>query len=344
MRFIAVVFLTLLFSGTSFAVDKGKSLYMKHCIACHGAYGQGGVGVPLALKSFQSHASDQFIKNSIRLGRKGRVMPAFNQLNENQLSALVTYIRSFTDVVSPKHSNVVIAGNEKHGGQLFIQHCAACHGAKGQGGKGTGVTFSRPRDFQIIAPALNNIGFLTSASDSMIQKTLQEGRNGTPMKSFLKQGLSHQDIDDIVVFVRSFEKQSVETTTSIDEPTYLEVESSESLEDTVKSLKAAIIGNNYRLIRVQNLDFGLVKAKREDTHKVVIYFCNFSLLNKALAVDPRVGLFLPCRLTVVEHKGKVKVLAINPTHLSRLFNNDELNQLCVGMRQTYEAIMNEAIL
>ena len=84
---------------------------------------------------------------------------------------------------------------------------------EGEGGKGTGVTFSRRRDLPIIAPALNNPGFLAAASDEMIRHTLVYGREGTPMRSFLVQGLSEQDIDDLVSYVRSFSSES-DTTAS----------------------------------------------------------------------------------------------------------------------------------
>jgi cytochrome c oxidase cbb3-type subunit 3 len=56
-----------------------------------------------------------------------------------------------------------------------------------------------------MAPALNNPGFLAAASDAMIRDTLTQGREGTPMPSFSKQGLTHQDIDDIASFIRAFE-------------------------------------------------------------------------------------------------------------------------------------------
>jgi len=338
-----LILFLLVFSGLLFATqDTGESLYTKHCIACHGAGGKGGVGVPLALSSFQAQASDRFLKNTIRLGRKGRVMPAFNTLTETELSVLVAYIRRFTNEPAPVHNLKPIIGNTKHGAQLFAKHCAACHGINGQGGKGTGVTFSRPRDLPIIAPALNNIGFLKSASDAMIKKTLEEGREGTPMVSFLKQGLEEQDINDIVAFIRSYELQPAKDTLDSDEPYSLEFESSHSLDKTVENLKQAILGKNYRMISIQNFDYGLVKENQEDKSRVVVYFCNFKLLNQALTIDPRVGLFLPCRLTVVEHEGKVKVMAINPIHLSHLFNNDELTTLCMKMRETYETIMEEA--
>ena len=61
-------------------------------------------------------------------------------------------------------------------------------------------------------------------------------------------------------------------------------------------------------------------------------------------VDPRVGMFLPCRITIVEQNGKVMVMSVNPKVLSKLFNNSELNRLCERMSQSYIAIMEEATL
>ena len=70
--------------ATSFALAStpdGAKLYAQNCAACHGVNGQGGIGVPLSLPSFQATADDQYLKRSIRLGRPGRVMPAFTQLD-----------------------------------------------------------------------------------------------------------------------------------------------------------------------------------------------------------------------------------------------------------------------
>ena len=49
-------------------------------------------------------------------------------------------------------------------------------------------------------------------------------------------------------------------------------------------------------------------------------------------------------LFVLEHQGKIKVIAINPLRLSYLFNNDELDRACQEMRTLYEEIMEEATL
>ena len=56
------------------------------------------------------------------------------------------------------------------------------------------------------------------------------------------------------------------------------------------------------------------------------------------------GMFLPCRITIVEHNGKVQVMSVNPEVLSKLFNNSELNQLCGQMKTNYTTIIEEAVL
>ncbi len=326
--------------------DRGEALYRQHCAACHGYDGTGGVGVPLALPDFQYSVTNKFLETTIRLGRPGRIMPAFSSLSDEEIKAIVKYIRRWAPGKPFVYPVEPVRGNRERGKKLYAKYCAACHGPNGEGGKGTGVTFSRPRDLPIIPPALNNPGFLAAASDQFIKATLMNGREGTPMISFLKQGLSEQDINDLVVFVRSFEEnplprhqQPIET----DEATIV-YDSEYDFQTTINNLKDAAVGNNFIIIREQKLETGFVPAGEENPKQHIIYFCNFGFLNKALAIDPRVGLFLPCRVTVVEHEGKVKVYAINPNRLSRLFNNVELNRLCREMNDTYVSIIEDATL
>lgn len=334
--------------GNSQAVEtkSGEELYRQHCAACHGYDGNGGVGVPLTLPDFQYSVTNNYLKKTIRHGRPGRVMPAFPSLSNTEIKALIKYIRRWAPGKPYRYPVTPVQGDVKHGQQLYQQHCAACHGPNGEGGKGTGLTFSRPRDLPIIAPALNNPGFLKAASDQFIKATLMNGREGTPMVSYLKQGLKEQDINDLVVFVRSFEQNplpKLEQPLEAKEAT-ITFESSYDMETTIANLKDAIIGNNFIIIREQTLDDGLVEVGKENPKQHVIFFCNFGFLNQALAIDPRVGLFLPCRVTVVEKEGKVMVYALNPSRLSPLFNNTELNKLCHEMNDTYVSIIEDATL
>ncbi len=328
----------------AYADDDGQHLYVQNCVACHGYEGKGGMGVPLSLPDFLATASNEYLFSTIRLGRPDRVMPAFRKLGDDEIDSIIRYIRTWSDSLPPKYSQNPVAGNPENGKKLYKTQCASCHGESGKGGRGTGVTLSRPRSLPILAPALNNAGFLASAPDEMIKRTLIKGRKGTPMVSFLDKGLSENDINDIVSYVRSFETQQVSTDSKKDEPAVIIKESPYSLEETVSNLKNAVSSMNFRLIRVQNLDTGLTEKGKEDKKQVIIYSCNFNILDQALKIDPRVGLFLPCRVTVAEHNKKVLVMFANPHRMSEIFNNSELDSMCTELKSVYEEMIDEALL
>jgi len=347
---LVFIFASLLLAarGTCSApLADGPTLYREYCSACHGSDGHGGVGVPLALPSFLSSVDDRYLAQTIRHGRPGRVMPSFSQLTDHEVAAIVAHLRSWPGAAGPKELKPDrISGNPTKGAILFQSRCAACHGPHGEGGHGTGVTFSRPRNAPILAPALNNPGFLDSASDTMIKNALMRGREGTPMQSFLKQGLNEKDINNIVAYVRSFRKIAPAATIPAParEPPILVRESPYPFDQTLDKVKTAIGAANMRLIRVQTLDQGFVPEGKENPDQTIVYSCDFNFLNEALKVDPRVGLFLPCRVTVVKQKDRVLVMTINPKRLSRVFNNTELDQMCDRMRDVYTSILEEVVL
>lgn len=346
-RFLLVTGLLAGFGlSSAVAAPDGAKLYGRNCAACHGENGTGGIGVPLALPAFQAGVSDDYLRKTIRHGRPGRVMPAFTQLDQAEIESIVRHVRSWGKGTPVTFSDQPVKGDPARGRQLFAQHCAVCHGADGEGGKGTGVTFSRPRDLSIMAPALHNPGFLLAANDGMIKSTLMHGREGTPMTSFIKQGLRERDIDDIVSYVRGFEKQPLPGSAQVLDSgnPVIVMDSSYDLNTTVENVKRAVGNNNFFYGRVQTLEYGLTTPANENPKQVIVYFCNISLLNQALAIDPRVGMFLPCRVTILETEGKVQVMSVNPNVLSRLFNNSELNRLCDEMTESYTAIIEEATL
>lgn len=326
----------------------GEKLFARHCSSCHGVDGKGGVGVPLALPSFLNSVSDAYLKKTMRYGRPGRIMPAFEGLSDAQLNAITNHLRDWSDKPAPAENTLVVKGDSENGKQLFAKYCAQCHGKEGRGGKGTGVTFSRKRDLPIIAPALNNAGFLASASDTMIRDTIIFGREGTPMTSMLVAGLSEEDIDDLVSYIRSLEESAAELNKKLNrnnsEPAVIIMDSPYGLEETVENLKQAITDQNFTLIRTDYLEHGLVDEGKENKKQVVLHFCNFGFLFEALAIDPRVGMFLPCRVTVVEKDGKVQLSTINPRRLSRLFNNLELDESCDKMYEVYSGLLEDATL
>ena len=95
-------------AGDRAAIQQGASLYKKHCAACHGDKGQGGIGPSLIDNTFLYIAGDmpdddyfEVINNGTQAGmvedgRKAKGgMPSFSSaLDKNKIWAVVAYIRS----------------------------------------------------------------------------------------------------------------------------------------------------------------------------------------------------------------------------------------------------------
>jgi mono/diheme cytochrome c family protein len=77
----------------------GERLYARHCIACHGIRGEGGVGPQLA-KVWPSLRPDLTVKAALMAGVPGTAMPAWEgrmsgDLTEDEINDLVGYVLSF---------------------------------------------------------------------------------------------------------------------------------------------------------------------------------------------------------------------------------------------------------
>jgi mono/diheme cytochrome c family protein len=338
-----VLLLILFFVPLFCLADKGEQLYADSCAVCHGHEGSGGVGIPLGLNAFLEQTPDEYLRRTIRVGRPGRVMPSFYRLSDNDIDAIIAYIRSWKKTTVPQWDGTPIKGNSHTGKSLFSKHCISCHGEKGRGGKGTGMMFSRPRDFPIAPPALNNQGFLNSVSDQMLKNIIVHGRKETPMPAASEFNLTDIDINDLVSYIRSFQKTVMSGEQILDESPVLIYNSPYTFNETIEKIKRSVVNKKYKLIRDQALDHGFVPKNKESKTHTMVYFCNYDIIYDALAIDPRVGMFLPCRITVIEQNGVVQAMSINPKRLSQLFNNDELDQACDQMHSTYSSILKEAM-
>ncbi len=336
-------------AGQSLATPDGQALYDTHCATCHHTRGAGGIGLPLSASKLAT-VTDEYLRLTIREGRPGRIMPAFHDLSSGQIVAITKYIRSWSNVPGPVRESQVIRGDVQRGQSLYKTNCSACHLDDGSGkGLGTGVTHSRERRFPVMPPAINNRGFLASASDQMIKRVVMMGRPGTAMKSFLDQGLSDQDIDDIVSYVRSFENQHAGATSVKrgDEKKSLTLlfDSPYDFETTVVNLKHAIGGLNFRYFPDRYLEQGLAGDDKIDKRQMIIRYCNFNILYKLMRIEPRLGVILPCRITVLEKDdGLAQLVVMNMQVISKLFNNDQLIDLSAELQESQIEIIEETTL
>jgi cytochrome c oxidase cbb3-type subunit 3 len=322
----------------------GKVLFQRHCAVCHGETGDGGIGLPLSKPAVIHSLTDEYIGKTIRAGRPGRIMPAFDQLSEEEVNAIVGYIRTWGES-RVAVSDTPAKGDVVRGRPLFEQHCAACHGQDLSGSKeGMGVTFSRKRDMPIMPPALNNAGFLQAASDGMLRYIIHHGRERTPMPAFDGK-LDSAQMDDIIAYVRGSEDVHPVVQETGTEPLTLTYESSSGFDETVESLRAAIRSNNFRVFPDRYLEEGLTDEFSVNKKQVSLRFCNFNKLFEALKLEPRLGVILPCTVTVVEGEdGKVRIIAANVEALAKLFNNDKLSEAFATIKASYDTILDEVTL
>ncbi len=191
--------------------SKGMTLYKQNCAACHGLNGEGGIGLPLNIQSYLTLSPLDYIIKTMRYGRQGRLMPSFEKtLTSKQMKSIAYYVKSWQFEESKLLQEGRIRGSELNGKTLYEGICAQCHGFNGKGQELPALGKVVTGFIGHTAPALNNEGFLKSASDGFIKATLIYGRVGTPMIAFLKgkQGfveLTEEDIEDIVAYIRSWE-------------------------------------------------------------------------------------------------------------------------------------------
>lgn len=347
LRFFLIALLGPGLLAPAGAAPDGTALYEIHCAACHQVSG-GGIGLPLAASKLAT-VPDDYIRATIRHGRVGRIMPAFPELSNAQVDAITAYIRSWSGVAGTIYPETPVVGDASRGKEIYDVYCSSCHAADGSGeGLGTGVTYSRERKFATMPPAISNPGFLASASDQMIRQVIMLGRPGTAMQSFLDVGLKQQDIDDVVSYIRSFESRDHTEARGSDggeEAPAMIYDSPHDYDSTIASLKSALEGRNFRHLPDRYLESGLAADELVNRRQMTLRYCNFSLLYRMMRVEPRLGVGLPCRITVVENDdGSVQLIAMNLRLISRLFNNDQLRDLADEMQEVQLEIIDEALL
>jgi cytochrome c oxidase cbb3-type subunit 3 len=121
-------------------------------------------------------------------------------------------------------------------------------------------------------------------------------------------------------------------------------ESPYSYKETIDKVKRVIIKNGFSVIREELLGEGIVDPDAGERAQHVVYFASMMMISDGLAHDPRMGLFLPGKIIIVEKDGVVKVLAHNPEQYSALFNNMALSNFSEILRSDYLAILQEATL
>lgn len=207
-----------------------QSLYDLNCRGCHGPDGKMGPAPPLNDPLFQAFIPDDELRQIIRHGRKGTLMPAFagrqpdplarlekgpiigsGILTDEQINVLTKGMREHWS--TPNHAGLKVdntnlptylnaeelkkdlsKADAKHGKTVFARTCARCHG---EDGREDGMAINQP-------------AFLALVSDLFLRRIIITGRADLGMPSFQEHiagTLSEADIRDLTALLASWRKE-----------------------------------------------------------------------------------------------------------------------------------------
>ncbi len=218
--FMSIFYLREKFAGDKENVDKGQSLYNRHCMSCHGEKGDGnGIfakyifpkprdftrGV-YKLRSTPSGKvpTDMDLLNTIRNGVPGTAMISFSFLSEDELKSIVEFIKTFAKKCVAgkcidffevrKAQPIKLPAKLEKTNELLILgkkfykevECWKCHGEKG---KGDGPQAGEQKDSwgnPIKVRDFTKGVYLGGNTEEDLVKRFLTGMDGTPMPSFVE--------------------------------------------------------------------------------------------------------------------------------------------------------------
>ena len=236
----AVMLVSILLIASSSAQDthigkmsgnakRGKALYQRYCIFCHGQEGDGrGESAPFldpkprdftkAVFKCRSTPSgslplDSDLYDTISRGIHASGMPSWKPLLRQERVDLVAYIKSFSSSFQEEKPAAAVevppeppssAESVQRGAELFqSMNCWSCHGKDGRGHGPSAATLTDSKGYPITPfDFTSGSRFKCGESDRDMFRDLVTGLDGTPMPSFAG-ALNTDQRWDVVHYIRS---------------------------------------------------------------------------------------------------------------------------------------------
>lgn len=123
-------------------------------------------------------------------------------------------------------------------------------------------------------------------------------------------------------------------------PVY-EVTASKSFAETVEQVKKQAASHSFRVLHIHDVMATLGEKGFVIKPLQIIEVCNAKYANTALQVDITVSLLMPCRINVYENEnGEIIISMIRPTHLSKTFENPNLEDFATQVEADLIKIIN----
>ncbi len=213
---------------------RGKQLYRRYCVGCHGPLGDGRgenaqwidpkprnfVTGTFKCRSTPSGAlpTDEDLYKSVTRGFVDSNMPSWLPLTAQQRADLIAYVKTFSSRFSEeKAPSPLQVPSESEANQQSIQrgnelfqkmNCWSCHGKEGRGDGPSAQTLVDSRGYAI--PPYDfaaGTRFKCGESNQDLYRILMTGLDGTPMPSFAN-GLTPDQAWDVVHYIRTLQINS----------------------------------------------------------------------------------------------------------------------------------------
>ena len=214
---------------------RGKDLYDKHCVECHGPSGQGDgpaarilmprprdlTGGKYKIRSTESGSipTDDDLLRAVRQGLQGTAMPAWDKLlSESEIGSVVAYIKTFSSRFASEPPQLIqiaskvtaAPGNPARGAQVYeTLQCGKCHGTDGRGTGAVATQFEDDWRQPLRATDLTEPWiFRGGATPLDVFMRFRAGMSGSPMPSF-KDAATDADMWDLAHYVMSLRRKPV---------------------------------------------------------------------------------------------------------------------------------------
>ena len=222
--------------ATPETVARGKKLYDRSCLLCHGSRGKGGGPAAFFIApysaprpnyfatggfKFRSTASgelptDQDLFRTVTNGVPG-FMPPFTGLTEEERWQVIAYLKTFYPNFRQEKPQPLAIGLppipsspesiEKGRKAYLLNECYVCHGGDGEGdGPAARAGDLKDGNRMPLAPRdlANPASYKNGFSPRDIYRTILTGLDGTPMPSYAGQFTGHEeDLWYLVNYIRS---------------------------------------------------------------------------------------------------------------------------------------------